>query len=110
MFRNTSSLATCWNLPLGKNKKYLNALPSLADKIVSGWGIDGVTTFQDGFPVNINASSGVNLYGANLRPNVVAGCKKETSGSSNARVKSSWINAACFTQPPAYTFGNEPPC
>ena len=102
------------DLPLGKNKKYLSDLPALGDKIVSGWGIDGVTTLQTGFPVNINAGgNGANYYGGGLRPNVVAGCKKATSGSAQSRVKEGlaggdgWINAACFTEPAPYTFGNE---
>jgi hypothetical protein len=103
------------DLPIGNNHKYLNGLPPLAEKVVSGWGIDGVTTFQDGFPINITAgSNGANYYGANLRPNVIAGCDKATHGSADSRVKSGlagnagWINPACFSEPAPYTFGNEP--
>jgi hypothetical protein len=104
------------DLPFGRNKRYLSDLPALGSKIVSGWGVDGVTTFQTGFPINISESSsnGANYYGASLRPNVVDGCKKATSGSASARVKAGllpngigWINPACFTVPAAYTFGNE---
>jgi hypothetical protein len=88
----------------------------VADKLIGGWGIDGVTSFLDGFPINIGeaTSNGVGTYGAGLRPNVVAGCKKANSGSAEARVANGlaggdgWINASCFTQPAAYTFGNEP--
>jgi len=103
------------DLPFGNKHKYLNSLPRLADKVVGGWGIDGVTTFQDGFPINIGAASnGANYYGAGLRPNVVAGCKKATGGSADQRVKNGlagnagWINPACFTEPAPFTFGNEP--
>jgi len=105
------------DVPFGKNKKYLNNLPPAADKIVGGWGIDGVTTFQDGFPVNISASTanGTGNWGGGLRPNVVAGVSKKTSGSADQRVKSGlaggpdtgWINSNAFSQPPTYTFGNE---
>jgi hypothetical protein len=103
------------DLPFGNKQKYANSISPLADKFVGGWGVDGVTTFQNGFPVNINAvSNGANYYGAGLRPNVVAGCNKATSGSADQRVKSGlagnagWINPACFTEPAPYTFGNEP--
>ena len=103
------------DLPFGNKHKYLNSLPRMADKVVGGWGIDGVTTFQDGFPINISAASnGANYYGAGLRPNVVPGCKKATGGSADQRVKNGlagnagWINPACFTEPAPYTFGNEP--
>ena len=106
------------DLPLGKNKKYLSDLPGLADKVVSGWGIDGVTTLQSGFPVNISSvGNSANYYGApGLRPNVVAGCKKATSGSATSRVLAGlvpnapaggWINPACFSVPAPYTFGDE---
>jgi hypothetical protein len=103
------------DLPFGNKQKYLNSVSPLANKFVGGWGIDGVTTFQDGFPVNINAvSNGANYYGGGLRPNVMAGCNKATSGSADQRVKNGlagnagWINPACFSEPAPYTFGNEP--
>jgi hypothetical protein len=103
------------DLPFGRNKAYLSDLPNLANKVVGGWGIDGVTTFQNGFPINIaSGGNGVNYYGGGLRPNVVAGCKKATSGSGAARVLSGlagnagWINPACYTTPAPYTWGDEP--
>ena len=52
------------------------------DKLVSGWGIDGVTTFQRGFPLKITwAGTSTPLEKAglgisNIRPDVVAGCSK----------------------------------
>lgn len=104
------------DLPFGKKRPYLNNLPGVVDKVVGGWGVDGVTTFQRGFPININAAQNpyVGTYGAGLRPNVAGNCLKETSGSADARVKdglaggNGWINASCFSQPAPWTFGNEP--
>ncbi|WP_446743126.1 TonB-dependent receptor domain-containing protein [Silvibacterium acidisoli] len=104
------------DLPFGKDQRYLSGLPRVADKFVGGWGVDGVTSLLSGFPVNIGAatSNGVGTYGAGLRPNVVTGCRKANSGSADARVHDGlaggdgWINSTCFTQPSAYTFGNEP--
>ena len=105
------------DLPIGKNKALLSDVSPLANKVIGGWGIDGVTTFQSGFPINISegSSNGANYFGApGLRPNVVSGCNKATSGNPSSRVKNGlagnagWINPACFTVPAAYTFGNEP--
>jgi Carboxypeptidase regulatory-like domain len=104
------------DLPFGRNEPLLSDLPPLANKVIGGWGIDGVTTFQSGFPINISdsANNGVGTYGANLRPNVIAGCNKATSGSAQSRVENGlnggdgWINSACFTTPAPYTFGSEP--
>ena len=54
-------------------------------KVVSGWGVDGVTTFQKGFPLPITFGGSTALSSAGfsqnfgLRPNVVAGCDKGMS-------------------------------
>ena len=82
----------------------------MAEKVIGGWGVDGNTTFQKGFPVNINASQNQYLSGfgvGTLRPNVVSGVKKATSGSADARAKGGWINPGAFSQPAPYTFGSE---
>jgi hypothetical protein len=103
------------DLPFGKDRKFLSDASPLANKVIGGWGVDGVTTFQNGFPVNISSGgNGANYYGGGLRPNVVAGCNKKTPGSGAARVlnglagNAGWINPACFTTPAPYTWGNEP--
>jgi hypothetical protein len=100
------------DLPFGKGKKFLNDSSGAMDKVVSGWGIDGVTTFQRGFPVKINDGVGnkltaLSLGTGSLRPNVVPGCDKNTSGSAASRALNGWFNTACFTAPPDYGFGNE---
>src|SRR5207249_11314150 len=38
------------DLPFGKGKKYFSGVSGAGGKVVSGWGVDGVTTFQRGFP------------------------------------------------------------
>ncbi len=104
------------DLPFGAGKPYAANLSAPMEKVVSGWGVDGVTLLQKGFPINIGASSNSFLsnFGPGLRPNVAPNCQRGTSGSADARVKSGlaggagWINAACFSTPAPYTFGNEP--
>jgi Carboxypeptidase regulatory-like domain len=99
------------DLPFGRGKKYLSGVNGVAGKVVSGWGIDGITTFQRGFPVKISYGKGNSLSGSglgigSLRPNVVPGCDKSVSGSPAAKL-SGWFNASCFTDPPDWGFGNE---
>ncbi len=98
------------DLPFGHGKKYLSGFQGVSDKLVSGWGVDGVTVFQRGFPLKISdgGSSALSAFGiGTLRPNVVAGCNKSASGSGGSRLNQ-WFNTACFTAPPAFSFGNEP--
>src|ERR1700758_5884076 len=42
------------DLPFGHGKRFLGGVSGITSKVVSGWGIDGVTTFQRGFPLKIS--------------------------------------------------------
>ena len=46
------------DLPFGKGKRFANSLSPVANKVISGWGIDGVTTLQTGFPLSIGDYDG----------------------------------------------------
>jgi hypothetical protein len=100
------------DLPFGHGKRYLSGMNGIAGKAVSGWGLDGVTSLQRGFPVKIsdgkgNSLTSLSLGTGTLRPNVVSGCSKSTSGSAASRI-SGWFNASCFAHATGYSFGNEP--
>jgi len=52
--------------------------------VVSGWGINGISTFQAGFPLTFTTSSNsTNSFGGGSRPNYVGGCNPVVSGSSH---------------------------
>jgi hypothetical protein len=96
------------DLPFGHGQKYLAGSTGAKDKVVSGWGIDGVTTFQRGFPLKISwagASTPLEAAGfgiSNIRPDVIAGCSK-----GGSRSLASWFNTNCFAAPPAWGYGTE---
>jgi hypothetical protein len=112
------------DLPFGRGKKFAADYSGFMNGLVSGWGLDGITTFQRGFPVKIsyggsNSLSSAGLGIGSLRPDVLPGCKKTTSGSATSRL-GGWFNAACFVPPGhdsaspttgvpnAWAFGDEP--
>ncbi|HXC43274.1 MAG TPA: carboxypeptidase regulatory-like domain-containing protein, partial [Candidatus Dormibacteraeota bacterium] len=111
------------DLPFGHGKKFLSGMSGFGNAVVSGWGLDGITTLQRGFPVKISWGGGDALSQAGLgigtlRPDYVAGCDKNVGGSALRRV-SEWFNTSCFTAPSGnnptvatpinpWTFGNEP--
>jgi hypothetical protein len=96
------------DLPFGRGKKFLGGSSGVTDKLVSGWGLDGVTSFQRGFPLKISwagtptALEQAGFGVSNVRPDVVAGCSK-----SGPRTLTQWFNTACFSGPPQWGFGNE---
>jgi len=96
------------DLPFGKGKMFANGFNGAANKIVSGWGINGITTFQRGFPLKISYAASTPLEQANLgvsnvRPDVVAGCDKKSGGGGVTQ----WFNTSCFATPPDWGFGTE---
>jgi hypothetical protein len=97
------------DLPFGKGKRFLATSNSVVSAVVSGWGVDGITTFQSGFPLPILAqpTSLSTYFGAGQpRPNLTQGCSVSKSGSAQARLQG-WFNTACFTQPSSFGYGNE---
>jgi hypothetical protein len=97
------------DLPFGKGKRFLGGATGPLDKIVSGWGFDGIFSYQSGFPLPMQAQENTintQFYGGDTRPNVVLGCDKSISGRAQARL-TQWFNTACFTQPSQFAFGDE---
>jgi len=96
------------DLPFGRGKMWLNSLGGAANRVVSGWGVDGITTFQRGFPLKITwsgastALSNAGLGTGAIRPDVVPGCDK-----TGGRTLTAWFNTACFAPPPQWGFGDE---
>jgi hypothetical protein len=93
------------DLPIGKGRRLFNDVSGAADKLLSGWGVNGVYTAQSGFPLRFGTASNLtNSFGGGSRPNVVAGCEANLSGSAQSRLNR-WFNTTCFAQPAAFTFG-----
>jgi hypothetical protein len=101
------------DLPFGHGKRFLGGVSGVTSKAVSGWGIDGVTTFQRGFPLKISWAGAntpleaANLGVSNVRPNVVAGCDKSAAGGGLNGKLNQWFNVNCFSAPPDWGFGSE---
>jgi len=103
-------LASVLDLPFGKGKKFANNLNGIANKLVSGWGVDTIITFQRGFPIIIGGCPG--LLSESGVPNV--GCSrntrtapsKQTSGSLDQRL-AHWFDTSVFTHTNDYSYGTD---
>jgi hypothetical protein len=95
-----------YDLPVGKGKHFLSGLHGAADKLLSGWGIGGITTFQSGLPLALTTASNLtNSLGGGSRPNVISS-NVTVSGSAQSRL-GQWFNTAAYAQPASFTFGSE---
>ena len=108
-----------YDLPFGHGQKYMSDATGVMDKVVSGWGVDGVTAFQKGFPVPFTYGGSTALSSAGfsqnfaLRPDVVAGCNKGAGAQAPNFNGFAWFNVNCFAPPggtlaaSAWAFGDE---
>jgi hypothetical protein len=97
------------DLPFGQNRHYLAHIGHALNGILGDWGMDGVTTFQRGFPLVFSSGevNDVTLFGAGSRPNLSPSCNKGASLHGIDRLHG-WFNSACFAAPADFTFGTEP--
>lgn len=102
-------ISSVFDLPFGEGRRYFAHLSNSLNRIVGDWGIDGVTTFQRGFPLVFGngQANDVTLFGAGSRPSVLTPCQKSKPAGSKIDRLSGWFNTECFTAPPDFTFGNE---
>ena len=98
-------LSYVYELPFGKGKKWLSDAPSGVNLLVSGWQVNGITTFQSGNPMIVAAlSNNTNIY-SGQRLNNNGQSAKLTGGTKDQRM-AQWFNTSVFSQPVAFTFGS----
>ena len=93
-----------YNLPFGRGQRYLNSSGKLKDAAIGGWQLNGIATFQRGFPYPVSASDlgGVlDTFGTN-RANLVG--DPNPSGFKPTIAK--WFNTEAFAQPAFGVLGN----
>jgi outer membrane receptor protein involved in Fe transport len=105
-----------YQLPVGKGRMFLNKMSAPVNAILGGWGLEGITTFQKGFPLGFSVTPNIlstYAFQGTERPNVSAGCGKAYSGSIGSRLggagsAKTYFNKSCFTVPADFSYGNEP--
>jgi len=94
-----------YDLPFGKGKKFLAGTSGALSRVVGGWGINGITTFQSGNPLNLSmAVNTTNSQGGGQRPNST-GVSANLEGTAQSRL-TKWFDTSAFTATPAFQFGN----
>jgi hypothetical protein len=86
------------DLPVGRGKKFLANVTGVPGKLVSGWSVNGITTLQSGFPLQLYALTAT-------RPNNICKGSASRSGPATSRLNE-WFNTSCYVQPAPFTYGN----
>ncbi len=86
------------DLPFGKGQRFMNNKTGVAGKLVSGWGINGITTFQSGFPLFISNSQNLtNSFGGFSRSDN-NGQNGKLTGRAQNRLNE-WFNTSVSATP-----------
>lgn len=93
------------DLPFGKGKRFAAGATGVAGKLISGWGFEGITTFQRGLPLRLTSQPNVTgSLGGGARPNST-GVSAALDGPAQSRL-GRWFDTSRFTAAPPFTFGN----
>lgn len=92
------------DLPMGRGKKFGKNATGAADKIISGWGLNGISTWQSGFPLQIGGPDLSNSFGGSSRM-VSTGKSAKLTGRAEDRLNR-WFDTSQFLLPQPFTFGN----
>ncbi len=98
------------DLPFGHGKAIANNAGTLTDKVIGGWGINTIITFQSGFPIIVGGCPGA-LSNSNI-PNV--GCARPnrtalshlTHGSKTQKL-AQWYDTSVFVAGTDYGYGTD---
>ena len=90
-----------YNLPFGSGERFAGDATGVKNAVVGGWQLNGIYTWQRGFPITIQAADLGGLNDASAR---TAPISSATPTSATGR-STQWFNTAAFAQPAAGSFG-----
>jgi hypothetical protein len=93
-----------YNLPFGKGEKFATDASGVKNALVGGWQVNGIATFQRGFPITITAADAGGLndsFGTN-RADIVG----DPYPDGFTKSIDAWFNTAAFRQPAPGSFGS----
>jgi len=103
--RHRSVFSYVYELPFGPGKRYGGSASGALAKLIEGWVISGITTFQTGSPVTIRTDSDpANTGQSQQRPDVLF----DPRLPRGERTASRWFKTEAFADPvpPPYRYGN----
>jgi hypothetical protein len=91
-----------YELPFGRDRKFLSDLNPVAEAFLGGWQVSGINSFLSGVPLSITVPGATLGNGWNTRANV--------SGDPDVSnpTRDQWFNTAAFSAPPEFQYGNSP--
>jgi hypothetical protein len=97
--------AMVYDLPVGKGKKYMAAMPAVANAVLGGWQVSSIVRLGSGLPLGFTANNTLGAYGFGVqRPNISDLKLLAVDNPTPDR----WFNVQALSQPGTYEIGNMP--
>jgi hypothetical protein len=105
-YPHVATISYIYTLPFGPGKKFLGDTRGVVGRLVSGWAINGITSFYSG--VAMDFSTGVSDLLGNRGGNVPI---RVANGNlpSGQRTARKWFDTSAFIDPPTGVLGNTTP-
>jgi hypothetical protein len=102
--RQRFTTAAIYELPFGKGRRFFTGGGGITDRIIGGWGIDGILTLQSGYPMSIVRAGDPGAVGTNsaLRPDLI--CNPDLPRGQQTVDK--FFKTECYVAPEALIPGD----
>jgi len=102
--RHAFNLSYIWQLPIGRDRRFLANLRGVAEGILGNWQVNGIVRARSGLPLAMAMAANQSGTALGNRPDRV--CDGRLDGSQ--RTLNRWFDTSCFVAPPPGVFGNAP--
>ena len=108
-FPHIVSMSFLYELPFGKEKKFLTGSSGAVNKLVSGWQVAGVGFYSSGQRLGVTTNNTLPFFNSARRPNLVSdNIRSNVSMSAFDPATDLYLNPAAFSNPGPGQFGNAP--
>lgn len=92
-----------YELPVGNGKRWMSNAPKIANAVLGGWTVNGITMMRTGAPLTIWAQSSQLGTGTSNRADLTCSNVRTIGTIQN------WFDTSCFANPAPLEFGNSSP-
>ncbi|MEW5978321.1 MAG: TonB-dependent receptor [Acidobacteriota bacterium] len=92
-----------YTLPFGRGQTFFSNAQGLANSLLTGWEVNGITTVRTGQPIGVGIPRDIPNVGSRgfvVRPNLLRDPKLAEPRPER------WFDTSAFAEPPRYSFGN----
>lgn len=112
--KHAASASLLWDLPFGRDRRFLSHAPGLVDAMLGGWSFSGVGRIETGPPLSVvlTDGNGLTTQTRQIRPDLVPGVPlRNPLYSDDCPITAAcepYFNPAAFTRPARGQLGNAP--